>query len=113
MMEKWLLPPADYARVHEASSESEALLVQRILHDAGIPAVVRSRQVPGDAEVIRRGIGVWGDVLGPGEHRPDARRYVGDYLRAMNEAGPASRFAGIIPAICTLFYERGRSDEGA
>ena len=43
-MEKWLLPPADYARVHEARSESEALLVQRILHDAGIPAILRSRQ---------------------------------------------------------------------
>src|SRR2546427_832772 len=113
MMEKWLLPPADYARVHEARSESEALLVQRILHDAGIPAVVRSRQVPGDAEVIRRAIGVWGDVLVPVEHRTDARRYVDDYLRAMKEAGPVSRFAGIIPPIVTLFDERGRIDEGA
>src|SRR2546428_2701573 len=109
MMEKWLLPPADYGRVHEASSESEALLVQRILHDAGIPAVVRSRQVPGYAEVIRRAIGVWGDVLVPVEHRTDARRYVDDYLRAMKEAGPVSRFAGIIPPIVTLFDERGGS----
>src|SRR2546428_1262634 len=113
MMEKWLLPPADHARVHEASSESEALLVQRILHDAGIPAIVRSRQVPGYAEVIRRAIGVWGDVLVPVEHRTDARRYVDDYLRAMKEAGPVSRFAGIIPPIVTLFDERGRIDEDA
>jgi 4-hydroxy-tetrahydrodipicolinate synthase len=113
MMEKWLLPPADYARVHEARSESEALLVQRILQDAGIPAVVRSRQVPGYAEVIRRAIGVWGDVLVPVEHRTDARRYVDDYLRIMKEAGPVSRFAGIIPPIVTLFDERGRIDEGA
>src|SRR5438445_674343 len=113
MMEKWLLRPADYARVHEARSESEALLVQRILHDAGIPAVVRSRQVPGYAEVIRRAIGVWGDVLVPVEHRTDARRYVDDYLRAMKEAGPVSRFAGIIPPIVTLFDDRGRIDEDA
>src|SRR2546426_8682392 len=103
MMEKWLLPPADYARVHEARSESEALLVQRILHDAGIPAVVRSRQVPGDAEVIRRAIGGWGDVLVPVGHRTDARRYVGDYLRAMKEGGPGSRLSRIISPILTLF----------
>src|SRR2546422_6094197 len=113
MMEKWLLPPADYARVHEARSESEALLVQRILHDAGIPAILRSRQVPGYAEVIRRAIGVWGDVLVPVEHRTDARRYVEEYLAGRKEAGPVSRFAGIIPPIVTLFDERGRIDEGA
>src|SRR5947209_11312439 len=113
MMEKWLLPPADYARVHEARSESEALLVQRILHDAGIPAILRSRQVPGYAEVIRRAIGVWGDVLVPVEHRTDARRYVEDYLRAMKEAGPVSRFAGIIPPMVTLFDESGRIDADA
>src|SRR5437899_12185046 len=96
MMEKWLLPPADYARVHEASSESEALLVQRILHEAGIPAVVRSRQVPGYAEVIRRDIGVWGDVLVPAEHRADARRYVDDYLRDMTEDASMRCCAGTI-----------------
>src|SRR5256712_5509494 len=103
MMEKWLLPPADYARVHEARSESEALLVQRILHDAGIPAVVRSRQGPGDAEVIRRAIGGWGGVLVPVEHRTDARRDVDDYLRAVKGGGPGGRFAGINPAIGALF----------
>ena len=103
----------DYTRVHQAGSESEALLVQRILHEAGIPAVVRSRQVPGYAEVIRRAIGVWGDVLVPVEHRADARRYVDDYLRAMKEAAPVSRFAGIIPPMVTLFDEGGRIDTDA
>lgn len=112
-MAKWLPPPDDYARVHEAGSESEALLVQRILHDAGIPAIVRSRQVPGYAEVIRRAIGVWGDVLVRVEHRADARRYVDDYLRAMKGASPVSRFAGIIPPMVTLFDERGRIDADA
>ena len=103
----------DYTRVHQAANESEALLVQRILHEAGIPAVVRSRQVPGYAEVIRRAIGVWGDVLVPVEHRADARRYVDDYLRAMKEAAPVSRFAGIIPPMVTLFDEGGRIDTDA
>ncbi len=103
----------DFARVHQAASETEALLVQRILQDAGIPAMVRSRQVPGYAEVIRRAIGVWGDVLVPAERRADAQRYVDDYLSAMKEARPVSRFAGIIPPMVTLFDERGRIDEDA
>lgn len=103
----------DFARVHQAASETEALLVQRILQDAGIPAMVRSRQVPGYAEVIRRAIGVWGDVLVPAERRADAQRYVDDYLSAMKEARPVSRFAGIIPPMVTLFDERGRVDEDA
>lgn len=103
----------DFARVHQAASETEALLVQRILQDAGIPAMVRSRQVPGYAEVIRRAIGVWGDVLVPAERRTDAQRYVDDYLEAMKEARPVSRFAGIIPPMVTLFDERGRIDEDA
>src|SRR5207247_4193300 len=103
----------NYSRAHQAANESEALLVQRILHEAGIPAVVRSRQVPGYAEWVRRAIGVWGDGLVAVEHRADARRYVDDYLRAMKEAAPVSRFAGIIPPMVTLFDERGRIDDDA
>ena len=37
----------DYTRVHQAGSESEALLVQRILHEAGIPAVCAAGRCPG------------------------------------------------------------------
>lgn len=109
--DKWLSDA--YSRVHEAGSEADALLVQRILQDAGIPAVVRSRQVPGYAEVIRKAIGVWGDVLVPVERRADAQRYIDDYLRAMKEAGPVGRFAGIIPPMVTLFDEGGRIDDDA
>jgi len=112
-MGKSIWSPEDFASVHQAASEAEALLVQQILQDAGIPAVVRSRQVPGYAEVIRRAIGVWGDVLVPAERRTDAQRYVDDYLSAMREARPVSRFAGIIPPMVTLFDERGRVDDEA
>jgi hypothetical protein len=85
---RWLPIPEDHAPVHVASSEVEALLVQRLLNDAGIPAIVRSRQVPGYGEVIRRASGIWGDILVPAEHRADARQYVDDYLRALMAPAP-------------------------
>ena len=107
-MQHWLPPPADYARVHQAESESEALLVQRILQDAGIPVLVRSRQVPGYAEVIRGAIGVWGDILVPKSYEPDALQYVQNYLRVMKEPAPVSRLAGIVPPLVTLFDDHGR-----
>lgn len=109
----WLPRPGDYARVFQAGHESEAALVQRILEDAGIPVVVRSRQVPGYAEVIRGASGIWGDVLVPVVHESAARRYVAEYLRQMREAGRMARFGGIIPPVVTLFDRQGRIDEEA
>lgn len=113
MLERFLPPPDDYARVHQALSEPEALLVQQILEDAGIPVIVRSRQVPGYGEVIRKAMGVWGDVLVPKAHEDDARQYIDEYLRTLKEAQPVGRFTGIIPPIVTLFDERGRIDDAA
>ncbi|MDQ7843633.1 MAG: dihydrodipicolinate synthase family protein [Armatimonadota bacterium] len=105
--------PRDYARVFQAASESEAALVERILLDAGIPVLVRSRQVPMYAEVIRGASGIWGDVLVPLAYEEPARRYVAEYLRQMKEAGRVSRFGGIIPPLVTLFDQQGRIDEDA
>lgn len=113
MIERLLPPSDDYARVHRASSESEALLVQRILQDAGIPVLVRSRQVPGYAEVIRGAIGVWGDILVPKAYEDEAVRYVQEYLRALKEHASVARFSGIIPPLVTLFDDRGRIDDAA
>ena len=112
-MAEWLPLPHDYANVFKAPSETEAALVQRILEEAGIPVLVRSRQVPGYAEVIRGGSGVWGDVLVPVAYESQARRYVAEHLRQMREAGAVSRFSGIIPPLVTLFDRRGRIDEAA
>ncbi|HXF81158.1 MAG TPA: dihydrodipicolinate synthase family protein, partial [bacterium] len=109
----WLPLPRDLARVFEASSEAEAALVRRILEEAGIPVVVRSRQVPGYAEVIRGASGVWGDVLVPAPQESAARRYVREHLRQMKEAGRMGRFGGIIPPVVTLFDRQGRVDEDA
>src|SRR5574341_1273438 len=107
------LLPHDYAAVHKASSESEAIFVQRILEEAGIPAIVRSRQVPGYAEIIRGAIGYWGDVLVAVDDRARAEEHVGTYLRMMKGALGMARFAGIIPPLVTLFDRSGRIDEEA
>jgi 4-hydroxy-tetrahydrodipicolinate synthase len=112
-MAEWLPLPHDYANVFKAPSETEAALVQRILEEAGIPVLVRSRQVPGYAEIIRGGSGVWGDVLVPIAYESQARRHVAEHLHQMREAGAVSRFAGIIPPLVTLFDRRGRIDEAA
>lgn len=112
-MAQWLPPPGDYASVFKARSEAEATLVQQILVDAGIPAVVRSRQVPGYAEVIQRASGVWGDVLVPKAEEAQAQAYVMNYLRQMKEVHTVSRFAGIIPPLVTLFDRNARVDDDA
>ncbi|MGH2399202.1 MAG: dihydrodipicolinate synthase family protein, partial [bacterium] len=112
-MAEWLPLPHDYANVFKAPSETEAVLVQRILEEVGIPVLVRSRQVPGYAEVIRGSSGVWGDVLVPVAYESAARRHVAEHLGQMKEIAEASRFTGIIPPLITLFDRRGRIDEAA
>ncbi len=107
------LLPKDYARVHQAASESEAILVQQILIDAGIPAIVRSRQVPGYGEIMRGAIGYWGDVLVSIAAQRRAEEHLRTYLRVMKGASVTARFAGIIPPLVTLFDEDGRIDQAA
>lgn len=107
------LLPHDYAKVHQAASESEALFVQRILEEAGIPTIIRSRQVPGYAEIIRGATGYWGDVLVATEDRTRAEEHLGTYLRMMKGALSMARFAGIIPPLVTLFDRAGRIDDEA
>ena len=113
MTASWLPPPADYATVHTAGSETEAALVRGILEEVGIPVIVRSRQVAGFGDVIEKASGVWADVLVPVAHEGAARQYVTQYLEQMREAGTVSRFTGIIPPLVTLFDRDGRIDDGA
>jgi len=112
--------------VHTAGDEVEALMLQGVLEQAGIPVVLRSRQVPGYADVVESATGVWGDLLVPGERAADARTLIREYLaaqprtgdlrsqRAAGRAGSAAQpISGIVVPIPTLFDERGRLDEAA
>jgi len=68
--------------VHKAHDEAEALMLQGLLEEAGIPVVLRSRQIPGYGEVVERATGVWGDLLVPDERETEARALVTGYLRS-------------------------------
>jgi 2-dehydro-3-deoxy-D-pentonate aldolase len=105
--------------VHTAGDEVEALMLQGVLEQAGIPVVLRSRQVPGYADVVESATGMWGDLLVPDERVQDAETLIRDYLAAQSRtsngrpAGGAKALSGIVVPIPTLFDERGRLDEPA
>jgi len=103
--------------VHTAGDEVEALMLQGVLEQAGIPVVLRSRQMPGYGAVFEKATGVWGDLLVPDERAPDARALIHDYLAAQpkgaSRAAASQGLAGIVVPIPTLFDERGRLDEAA
>jgi 2-dehydro-3-deoxy-D-pentonate aldolase len=112
--------------VHTAGDEVEALMLQGALEQAGIPVVLRSRQVPGYADVVESATGMWGDLLVPDERAADARALIRDYLAARSPgedlrprggagrgAGGPKPVSGIVVPIPTLFDERGRVDEAA
>lgn len=99
--------------VHTAGDEVEALMLQGVLEQAGIPVVLRSRQVPGYGAVVEKAMGVWGDLLVPDERAADAGTLIHDYLAAQPKSAASKGVAGIVVPIPTLFDERGRLDEDA
>ena len=103
--------------IHTAGDEVEALMLQGVLEQAGIPVVLRSRQVPGYGAVVEKATGVWGDLLVPDERAADAGTLIHDYLAAQPKGAArnagSTGVAGIVVPIPTLFDERGRLDEAA
>jgi len=101
--------------VHTAGDETEALMLQGLHEGAGIPVVLRSRQISGYGDVIERAIGVWGDLLVPDEREPEARALVTGFLASSQrgEGAAPARVSGIVVPIVTLFDERGQVDEPA
>ena len=71
--------------VFRASSEMEALAIQAMLEDSGIPAAVRSRQIPmfdGIAKVYNP---VWGFVVVLDDREVEARALITEYLKVLGE----------------------------
>lgn len=66
--------------IHTAGDEVEALMLQGVLEEAGIPVLLRSRQIPGYGELLERATGVWGDLLVPDARAAEARAIVAEYL---------------------------------
>jgi dihydrodipicolinate synthase/N-acetylneuraminate lyase len=90
-------------------------MLQGILEEAGIPVLLRSRQIPGYGTVLERATGVWGDLLVPDERETEARTLVDAYLLSSRSAprGVPGRLGGVIVPLVTLFDEQGRVDEAA
>ncbi len=84
-MGRWSLLSSDVVNIRQLGSEAEAVLIQRLLEDAHIPAVIRSRQVPGYGDIVAHAGGGWGDVLVPKAIANRAKRYVEDSLQGMKE----------------------------
>lgn len=100
--------------VHTAGDEVEALMLQGLLEQAGIPVVLRSRRVPGYGGAVEKATGTWGDLLVPDDREAEARSLLADYLAGRDaRGGGGRRVAGVVVPIVTLFDERGRLDEEA
>jgi len=69
--------------VFHASSEMEALAIQAMLEESGVPAAVTSRQIPmfdGIAKVYNP---VWGYVVVLDDREEEARKLITEYLNAL------------------------------
>src|SRR5579883_1976477 len=97
--------------VHTAGDEAEALMLQSLLQQVGIPVMLRSRQIPGYAEVVERATGVWGDLLVPDEREAEARTLLAEYLASSRASRPApqERIAGVVVPTATCSTSAARS----
>lgn len=87
MIERWIFgSQRRYAVVHQAETEVEALMLQGVLEAAGIPVVIRSRQIPFYGDVIAKATGVWGDLLVPAALAAPARVAIERYLADVAES---------------------------
>lgn len=83
--------PRDLVTVHEATSEFEATAVRDALAAAGLPAMVRSRRIPGYGVLAMRGgqAGIWAEVLVRSRDEDQARRVVAEYLASLRPTDDA------------------------
>jgi hypothetical protein len=69
--------------VFQASSEMEALVIQSLLESSGIPAALKSRQIPMFDGVAKVYNPVWGHVVVLTENERKARDLIVGYLDAL------------------------------
>ena len=71
-------------RAHTADSEVEAVMLQGILQDAGIPVTLRPHTIPGyTLAVFPPG---WADLLVPDERLSEAERLIAEYLASLDQS---------------------------
>jgi len=78
----------DLIPIYEAPNEDSAIHVQAWLASDGIPARVRSAQIPGFDGAFAMAVGFWGQVMVPRESAERARELV---RRLLADAGGGGR----------------------
>lgn len=73
--------------VHAARTQVEAEVLRDVLHEAGIPVLVRPRGVPGYEGVLERAQGVWADLLVAEPDLDRAQAVIDEFFRSSGEAG--------------------------
>ena len=69
----------EFVSVYKAQDEVTAYLVKGVLEEAGIEAVVRSRQVPWMDGIMSLAEGYWGDVMVLEEKRDESLAVIEGY----------------------------------
>ncbi|HLW61304.1 MAG TPA: DUF2007 domain-containing protein [bacterium] len=73
-------------KVHTATTEVEAVMLQGMLEDAGIPVLLRSNLIPGYNRPVG---GAWdGDLFVPDDRAAEAADLVAGYLKSVKEESP-------------------------
>jgi hypothetical protein len=73
---------SELVTVYQAPDEVTAHLVLAVLEDAGVPAMIRSRQVPWMDGVMVNAEGYWGDVMVPQRQRKESLQLIVDFQLA-------------------------------
>jgi hypothetical protein len=83
-----LPPPGDVVVVYRATNDFAAIAVRDALAAQGVPAMVRSRRVPGyDVPTLTADqAGIVAEILVSPDRAADARIIVDDYLAGLREA---------------------------
>ena len=68
--------------IHTAGTEVEAVILKGLLEEAGIPVMVRSREVIAYGELVELAAG-WGDLLVPDDRATEARDLIAGYLASV------------------------------
>jgi len=86
-LRRWIYGEASALVVaHAARTQVEAEVLRDVLHEAGIPVLVRPRGIPGYEGIVERAQGVWADLLVAEPDLDRAQAVIDEFFRSSSEA---------------------------
>lgn len=76
---------SDLVIVYKAPNMVAANLVRGLLDNNGIPAIIRSLQIPMYDDIAMMHCDVWGEILVPKKREEEAQSIIKDYLDSIEE----------------------------